>query len=126
MRIVDWAARTDDGRVRPHNEDALLVRPPLFVVADGVGGAQAGEVASGLAIEAFQTPSNDRVGAEDRLRQTIEEANRRIHERAQSDPNAAGMGSTVVAALAHGDRVSFGHVGDSRIYVLRAGRLQQL
>src|SRR5690242_1046887 len=111
MRIVEWASRTDDGRVRPHNEDALLVRPPLFVVADGVGGAQAGELASRLTVEAFEQNDDGDHGAEERLRATIEEANRRIHERAQADPSAAGMGSTVVAALAHGDRVSFGHVG---------------
>jgi protein phosphatase len=125
MRIVEWASRTDDGRVRPHNEDALLVQPPLFVVADGVGGAQAGELASRLTVEAFADESTAE-DAEERLRERIVEANRRVHERSQADPSAAGMGSTVVAALAHGSSVSFGHVGDSRIYLLRGGRLQQL
>jgi protein phosphatase len=128
MQIAEWASRTDDGRVRPHNEDALLVQPPLFVVADGVGGAQAGEVASRLTVEAFQQAAqlDGEEGAEERLRATIERANRSVVERAQADPSAAGMGSTVVAALAHGAHVSFGHVGDSRIYLLRQGRLQQL
>ncbi|MEO9175720.1 MAG: Stp1/IreP family PP2C-type Ser/Thr phosphatase [Gaiellales bacterium] len=127
MHIADHASSTHTGKVRRTNEDAFLDDPPLFVVADGMGGARAGEVASRLAIDTFLElrPLPDETGAQ-RLRRTILESNRRVLERSQSDPTAAGMGSTVTAALLEGDRVVLGHVGDSRAYLLRDDVLQQL
>jgi serine/threonine protein phosphatase PrpC len=128
MRVVDWSSSTHTGRVRSKNEDAYLADPPVFVVADGMGGARAGEVASRLTIEAFKDLAQDDAGVsgEELLRRTIEEANHRIRERAEQDRDTAGMGSTVTAALAGPKEIAFGHVGDSRAYLLRAGRVQQL
>jgi serine/threonine protein phosphatase PrpC len=127
LEIVDWASTTHTGRVRRNNEDSYLADPPLFVVADGMGGAQAGEVASRLAIEAFQAvPPDPALPATDQLAAMIQCANRAIVDRARSDPAASGMGSTVTAALVHDGKVAFGHVGDSRAYLLRGGTLQQL
>jgi PPM family protein phosphatase len=128
MRVVDWSSSTHTGRVRSKNEDAYLADPPLFVVADGMGGARAGEVASRLTIEAFKDLAQDdgEVSGEELLRRTIEEANHRIRARAEQDRDTAGMGSTVTAALAGPREIAFGHVGDSRAYLLRAGRVQQL
>jgi PPM family protein phosphatase len=127
VHIADHASSSHTGKVRRTNEDAYLDDPPLFVVADGMGGARAGELASRLAVDTFReleaVPDED---AEARLRRTILESNRRVLERAQSDPATAGMGSTVTAALLDGDRVVLGHVGDSRAYLLRGGVLQQL
>jgi protein phosphatase len=126
FRIVDHAAATHTGRVRRLNEDSHLAAPPLFVVADGMGGARAGEVASRLCIEVFGELRAAGGEPEDLLRRTIEEANRRIHRQAAEDPAAAGMGTTVTAALVSDDAVSFGHVGDSRAYIHREGVFQQL
>jgi PPM family protein phosphatase len=127
VRIVDHASSSHTGRVRRTNEDSFLELPPLFVVADGMGGARAGELASRLAVDTFRElePVEGETG-EDRLRRTILESNRRVLERAKSDPSTAGMGSTVTAALVDGERVVLGHVGDSRAYLLRDGALQQL
>jgi serine/threonine protein phosphatase PrpC len=125
LHIVEFADITNTGRVRRNNEDSYIVEPPLFVLADGMGGAQAGEVASRLTIEAFAGfPDNG--GAEERLRGAISEANRRVVERGRNDPKTAGMGSTVTAALVDGECVAFGHVGDSRAYLLRRGQFQQI
>jgi PPM family protein phosphatase len=127
VRIVDHASTSHTGKVRRTNEDSFLDDPPLFVVADGMGGARAGELASRLAVDTFrELPVIAGESAEDRLRRTILESNRRVLERAKSDPATAGMGSTVTAALVDGDRVVLGHVGDSRAYLLRDGSLQQL
>jgi len=127
LRIEDQASRTDTGRQRSANEDSLFTRPPLFVVADGMGGAQAGEVASKTAAETFDAelpPSPP----EQVLRETIEAANRRVHELALSDPSLAGMGTTVTAAILDpaAEEVAIGHVGDSRAYRLRGGKLERL
>jgi PPM family protein phosphatase len=127
VRIVDHASTSHTGKVRRTNEDAFLDQPPLFVVADGMGGARAGELASRLAIDTFrELAATEGETAENRLRRTILESNRRVLERAKNDPATAGMGSTVTAALVDGDRVVLGHVGDSRAYLLRDGALQQL
>jgi protein phosphatase len=127
VKIGQVAARSDPGRVRRRNEDALVCDPPLFAVADGMGGAQAGEVASRLAAAVFhEFHEADALQPEPRVRSIIQEANRRIFARASSDPHASGMGTTVTAALVHGDRVTVGHVGDSRLYLLRDGALEQL
>ena len=127
LRVDDQAFRTDTGRQRSENEDSLFVRAPIFVVADGMGGAQAGEVASKTAADAFDRDLPD-VPPERFLRETIEAANRRIHEIARADPSKAGMGTTITAAIvdAQGEEVAIGHVGDSRAYRLRRGELERL
>ncbi len=127
LRIDDQAFRTDTGRQRNANEDSFFVRAPIFVVADGMGGAQAGEVASKAAADAFDVdlPS---APPERILRETIATANRQIHELARADPSRAGMGTTITAAIvnAESEEVGIGHVGDSRAYRLRAGKLERL
>jgi serine/threonine protein phosphatase PrpC len=127
LRIDDQAFRSDTGRQRNANEDSYFVRAPIFVVADGMGGAQAGEVASKAAADAFDVDLPE--GPPERvLRETILRANRTIHELARADPSRAGMGTTLTAAIvdAGGEEVAIGHVGDSRAYRLRAGKLEQL
>jgi protein phosphatase len=127
MRIAESAGFTDAGRKRRRNEDAFVHEPPLFAVADGMGGAQAGEVASRLAAAAFREfHEADELEPEERVAAIIQEANKRIYERARSDAKASGMGTTITAALLVGDSVAVGHVGDSRAYRLRRGRLEQL
>ncbi len=127
LRIDEQAFRTDTGRQRNANEDAFFVRSPIFVVADGMGGAQAGEVASKAAAEAFDRDLPD-APPERVLQETIESANREIHELAQADPSRAGMGTTITAAIvnAESEEVCIGHVGDSRAYRLRGGKLERL
>jgi protein phosphatase len=127
LRVVDQAFRTDTGRQRSANEDSFFVRAPIFVVADGMGGAQAGEVASKAAADAFDRdlPSGP---PENFLRETIEAANRTIHELARDDPSRTGMGTTITAVVVDsaGEEVAIGHVGDSRAYRLRGGKLERL
>jgi len=127
LRIDDQAFRTDTGRQRNANEDSFFVRAPIFVVADGMGGAQAGEVASQAAADAFDVDLPDGP-PEQVLRETILAANRTIHELARADPSRAGMGTTLTAAIvdAVSEEVAIGHVGDSRAYRLRGGKLEQL
>lgn len=109
------------------NEDTLVIRPPLFAVADGMGGAKAGQIAARLAASALEEAGAD-VEGEDGVTALIEEANRRIWERAVADPATAGMGTTVTAALVDAQRgtVALGHVGDSRAYLLRGETFAQL
>ena len=127
MKLHETASRTDPGRRRRRNEDAYVVAPPLFAVADGMGGAQAGEVAARLATAAFREYHEaDDLAGEERLAAIIQEANRRIFERARVDSEVSGMGTTVTAALLEEGRIVLGHVGDSRAYRLRGGRLEQL
>ena len=127
LRVAEHAERTDTGRQRKGNEDAYFARSPLFAVADGMGGAQAGEVASHAAIEAIEPGLPDGPGsAEERLAALVLEANERIIELAEQDSARAGMGTTMTAAyLTEGD-VAVAHVGDSRLYRLRAGELERL
>jgi PPM family protein phosphatase len=127
LRVDDQAFRTDTGRQRSANEDAYFARAPVFVVADGMGGAQAGEVASKAAAAAFSRELPE-APPERLLRETIEAANREIHAQAHADPTLAGMGTTITAAIvdAGGEEVAIGHVGDSRAYRLRGGRLERL
>jgi serine/threonine protein phosphatase PrpC len=127
LRIAEEAVRTDTGRQRNANEDSLFVDAPLFVVADGMGGAQAGEVASRAAAESF-AQNLPPATPERLLEETIEGANRTIHELARKDPSLAGMGTTTTAALVDLDseEVAIGHVGDSRAYRLRGGKFEQL
>ncbi|MCB0867030.1 MAG: Stp1/IreP family PP2C-type Ser/Thr phosphatase, partial [Solirubrobacterales bacterium] len=126
LRITEAVQLTDTGRQREANEDSLFLGPPLFAVADGMGGAQAGEVASHLAVEAFSAADPDSAPPEELLRTTIEAANRSIYELAQGDSSRSGMGTTLTAALLRGEEISFGHVGDSRAYVFRDGQLKQI
>ncbi|MGH3039393.1 MAG: Stp1/IreP family PP2C-type Ser/Thr phosphatase [Gaiellaceae bacterium] len=127
MRLGQSAGRTDPGRVRRRNEDTFVLDPPLFAVADGMGGAQAGEVASRLAAAAFREFHDaDRLAPDERLQAIIQEANRRIYERARADSDVSGMGTTLTAALLTGGRLTVGHVGDSRAYRVRDGELEQL
>jgi PPM family protein phosphatase len=127
LRIAEEAVRTDTGRQRNANEDSLFVDAPLFVVADGMGGAQAGEVASRAAAESF-AQNLPPAPPERLLEETIEGANRTIHELARKDPSLTGMGTTTTAALVDldGEEVAIGHVGDSRAYRLRGGKFEQL
>lgn len=127
MRIGRSAGVTDTGRRRMRNEDMLVRRPPLFAVADGMGGARAGEIAARLAAAALEEMSTDALG-EEAVTSLIEKANSRIWERSLADPATAGMGTTVTAALvdAAEDTVTIGHVGDSRAYLLRGDSFQQL
>jgi PPM family protein phosphatase len=127
MRIGRAAGQTDTGRRRLRNEDAFICEPPLFAVADGMGGARAGEIAAGLAAAALEEAGAETRGAEG-VAALIVEANRRIWERSLSDPNTAGMGTTVTAALvdAGAGTIAIGHVGDSRAYLLRKGSIEQL
>src|SRR4051812_6097369 len=127
LRIVDAAYRSDTGRQRNANEDSYFARAPIFVVADGMGGAQAGEVASKAAADAFDRDLPD--GPPERvLQQTIEAANREINELAREDPSRAGMGTTITAAIVNApeEEISIGHVGDSRAYRLRGRELERL
>jgi serine/threonine protein phosphatase PrpC len=127
MKIGRAAGKSDTGRRRLRNEDAFIFKPPLFAVADGMGGARAGEVAAGLAAAAFEEAGAEIRGS-DAVAELIGEANRRIWERSLADPQTAGMGTTVTAALvdAEAGTVAIGHVGDSRAYLLRRGSLEQL
>jgi PPM family protein phosphatase len=126
LRIAEHAGNTDVGRQRDTNEDALVMTPPLFAVADGMGGARAGEVASQLATEAFSAGDSESAPPEQRLADTARDANRRIYELASQDESLRGMGTTLTAALVADREVSIGHVGDSRAYRLRDGQLEQL
>jgi serine/threonine protein phosphatase PrpC len=127
LRVAEEAHKTDTGRQRHANEDSYYAKAPLFAVADGMGGAQAGEVASRIAAGAFERgPRNDDASAEGQLEQIAQQANRRIHRLAQEDSSRAGMGTTLTAALVRNDEVAFGHVGDSRAYLLRDGQLKRL
>jgi serine/threonine protein phosphatase PrpC len=119
------AAVTDPGRKRRRNEDSYVMEPPLFAIADGMGGAQAGEVASRLATAAL-TESGSDTGGEDRIVELIQEANRRVYDRSSTDPNTSGMGTTITVALVEDEHVAFGHVGDSRAYLIRDARMEQL
>jgi protein phosphatase len=128
MRVGQSAADSSTGRKRRHNEDSYVVQSPVFAVADGMGGAQAGELASSLAAETVARAAVDPAGsAEERVVALIKAANLRVHERATSDRSAMGMGTTMTVALVQSDgKVTIGHVGDSRAYRLRNGQLEQL
>jgi len=125
MRIARTAVATHTGRKRRHNEDAYVCAPPLFAIADGMGGARAGEVASNLAAAAVQAGEANGNGKEG-VAALIQAANRSVYERSSSDAEVAGMGTTMTVALVEDTTVTFGHVGDSRAYVLRDGALEQL
>jgi len=139
----DVAACTDKGRVRPINEDSYRISPEhsLFVLSDGLGGAAKGEVASAMAVEAViaSLPENGAAEAHGKsaahpclsdqtnpLVCAIKAANRKVHDQGMRDPSCRGMGATIVAARITGGRLSLAHVGDSRAYLFRSDRLEQL
>jgi PPM family protein phosphatase len=126
VKLGGTAALSHAGRKRRHNEDTYVLQPPLFAVADGMGGANAGEVASSLAAAALQETDGDGASGEARVAALIEEANRRVFRRANEDREASGMGTTMTVALVEDDQVAIGHVGDSRAYLFRDGDLEQL
>ncbi len=126
MPVGAYAVASDTGRKRRRNEDNYVVAPPLFAVADGMGGAQAGEVASRLAASALEGGDSDGLQGPERVDALIQEANRRIFDRASTDPSASGMGTTMTVALVEGMTVAIGHVGDSRAYLVRDERMEQL
>jgi protein phosphatase len=126
LHVVEHYEKSDTGRQRRDNEDRFYARSPLFVVADGMGGAQGGEVASTLATETFARGLPEEGSAEERLAGRVRDANRRIHDRSREDRALAGMGTTLTAAYADGDEVALAHVGDSRAYLLHGDELTRL
>ncbi|MDR3686742.1 MAG: Stp1/IreP family PP2C-type Ser/Thr phosphatase [Coriobacteriia bacterium] len=117
-----WAALTDIGRVRTHNEDSVLAQPPLFVVADGLGGHEAGEVASSIAVETLRDHAPRRPDAK-ALARAVKAANREVIRSAREGFGKAGMGTTMTAAIVEGTKIAIAHVGDSRAYLLHEGAL---
>ena len=120
-----YAARSEIGLVRGHNEDNYIAASPLFVVADGMGGHEAGEVASAIAIEVMQTQVPSRADA-DALAQSVCNANTAVIEGAANGRGKPGMGTTITAAAIFGDELIIAQVGDSRAYLLHDGSLQRL
>ncbi len=120
-----FGSRTDIGRVRDHNEDSLIVAPPLFAVADGMGGHAAGEVASEVAVTCLleHAPSQADTRA---LGEAVEQANRAVILAASKQKGRAGMGTTLTAAMINQEKLALAHVGDSRAYLLHQGVLQQI
>ena len=126
LRIAEEACLSDVGRQRHTNEDSFFAEAPVFAVADGMGGAQAGEVASAMAVEEFGNGHDDAKPPETQLADAARAANRRIWEMSQNDRQRAGMGTTLTAVMVGENDVSVGHVGDSRLYLLRDGSLERL
>lgn len=124
------AAGTNVGLVRPQNEDSYHCDHPLYVVADGLGGHAAGEVASKMVVDRLREVAiaDDATAdeAQQQLAEAVRDANQRIHTSATEDAQHAGMGTTVTAAVAVGDRLCFAHVGDSRAYLYRDGELEHI
>ncbi len=120
--FISWGARSDVGLVRGHNEDSFLLRTPLFVVSDGMGGHAAGEVASSIAVE---TVGERAPGTADDvlLGAAVEAANMAVIEAAEQGIGKPGMGCTVTSILIEKNKMAVAHVGDSRAYVLRQGTL---
>jgi protein phosphatase len=118
--------RSDTGRKRRHNEDSYVHRPPLFAVADGMGGALAGELASRLAVEAVEASADGSGEVAERVASLVQAANHSVYERSRSDTSVSGMGTTMTLALVEGGVVTIGHVGDSRAYLVRDGELRQV
>ena len=123
--VTTFGSRTDVGCVRDHNEDSLVVAPPLFAVADGMGGHAAGEVASEIAVNVLaELAPKDLDGAV--LEHAVEEANREIIRAARDGRGRDGMGTTLTACMLENERLVIAQVGDSRAYLLHHGKLQQL
>jgi protein phosphatase len=123
-----FAARSDVGLLRSHNEDSAYAGPRLLVVADGMGGAAAGEVASSVAIATVSQLDSDSPGPDllGHLTASVQTANDHLHDMQLGDPDLRGMGTTVTALLRAGGRLGLLHIGDSRAYLLRDGELEQI
>lgn len=123
--LTSFGSRTDIGCLRDHNEDSLVVAPPLFAIADGMGGHAAGEVASEIAVRVLSelAPEHPDGAA---LGHAVEEANRAVIQAAHEGRGRQGMGTTMTAAMLEGERLVIAQVGDSRAYLLHQGKLQQL
>jgi protein phosphatase len=126
LGVSESVWRTDTGRQRRENEDSAYVDAPLFVVADGMGGAQAGEVASRIAVETFEQAPPASGLSEARLAELVRDANHRIYDRSQAEQSRAGMGTTLTAAYLDDAHLVIAHVGDSRAYLFRRGELTRL
>ena len=126
LRAADSIWKTDTGRARADNEDNAYARPPLYVVADGMGGAQAGEVASALAVEEFRSGLVAEGTPEQRLIERVQAANRRIYETAHRKLEHEGMGTTLTAVYLDDSNLAVAHVGDSRAYIFRDDELIRL
>ena len=126
IQATETVWRTDTGRQRRENEDSAYVHAPVFVVADGMGGAQAGEVASRIAIETFERGLPGSGTPEARLAELVRDANQRIYDRARTEHGRAGMGTTLTAAYLADGELAIAHVGDSRAYLLRDDQLTRL
>lgn len=121
----EFAGETHVGLVRTDNEDAFLVAPPLFAVADGLGGHEAGEIASSIAIDTLLDDA-PRVADAKALGRAARHANAAVIEAAESGRGRSGMGTTLTAVMIDGTRIAAAHVGDSRAYLLHLGTLEQL
>jgi protein phosphatase len=126
LQVTETVWRTDTGRQRRENEDSAFVRAPVFVVADGMGGAQAGEVAARIATETFEQGLPGSGPPEARLAELVRDANHRIHDRSRAEHGREGMGTTLTAAYLVNGQLAIAHVGDSRAYLLREGQLTRL
>src|SRR3979411_905251 len=120
-RAAETALRTDTGRQRRDNEDNAFARAPVFVVADGMGGAQAGEGAAKNAAQAFEPGLADSGSPEERLAERVREANHQIYELSRSDRERAGMGTTLTAAYVDDASVATAHVGARRVCLCPTG-----
>ena len=142
-QILEIASCTDPGMVRSHNEDSIASDPVngLVVLADGMGGYNAGEVASGIAVAMLTSEVREALGGQQvnapddesgmpqamtLIRESAARANAAIYQTAKSQPQYAGMGTTLVAALFYDNQVAIGHIGDSRLYRLRGDNFEQV
>ncbi len=125
QNLHPYSSRTEVGYVREHNEDSMLVAPPLFVVCDGMGGHEAGEVASEIAADTISRLAPSKLDV-DALGHAVEEANLAIIDAADKGIGREGMGTTCTAAMLEGEHLAIAQVGDSRAYLLHDGALQQL
>ncbi len=126
---LDYAALSDVGRVRRNNEDSAYAGPHLLLLADGMGGAAAGEVASAAAVQVIRRLDTATIGGEDMIEAlagAVHRANERLSELVEEDPEREGMGSTVTALMFDGQQLGLAHLGDSRAYRMRDGLLYQL
>ena len=126
LKVAEQFHGSHTGRQRRANEDSLYARTPLFAVADGMGGAQAGEIASRMAVDILGAASVPDGDFERWLAEVVQQANERIHAMSREDSSRAGMGTTMTVLLVGGDEITIGHVGDSRAYRLRDGALERL
>ena len=123
--VTPFGSRTDIGCLRDHNEDSLVVAPPLFAVADGMGGHAAGEIASEIAVNVLAERAPEHPDGE-ALARAVEDANREVIRASRDGRGREGMGTTMTAAMLEGERLVIAQVGDSRAYLLHQGKLQQL